>query len=124
MDVRVFAYLTTFYMRHLIVPLLALIHISMAYGQHTFQAIVQDAETKEPLVGATAMLEGTTLGGSADASGRVTITDIPSGGQVILFSFVGYQTLKDTFEFPLSSTQPVTVLLSSEGTEAEQLPAW
>jgi iron complex outermembrane receptor protein len=70
------------------------------------------------------MLEGTTLGGSADASGRVTITDIPSGGQVILFSFVGYQTLKDTFEFPLSSTQPVTVLLSSEGTEAEQLPAW
>ena len=91
-----------------------------AYTQNTFQAVIKDAHTKEPLIGATAVLEGTSTGASADLNGLVTISNIPNGKQIIVFSFVGYETHKDTFEFPLSSNQQVIIFLEG-GEEMEEV---
>lgn len=84
-----------------------------AYTQNTFQAVIKDSHTQELLIGATALVEGTTNGASADLKGLVTINNIPNGKQVIVFSYIGYETHKDTFEFPLSSNQPVAIFLES-----------
>jgi len=52
---------------------------------------VIDAETREPLVGVTVMLEGTTLGAATDADGMFVINNIPPGVYTVNVSAVGYQ---------------------------------
>ena len=91
-----------------------------AYSQNTFQAIIKDGHTEEPLIGATAILEGTENGTSADVKGLAILQNIPNGKQNIIFSFVGYETHKETFEFPLSNDQPVLMLLEG-GEEMEEV---
>lgn len=91
-----------------------------AYGQNTFQAMIKDGHTGEPLVGATALLEGTNRGATADNTGLVVLYNIPDGKQVLIFSFVGYETHRETFVFPLSQDQPSTILLEG-GEEMEEV---
>ncbi len=100
--------------------IVCLFAITKAYTQNTFQAVIKDHHTQEPLVGATAVIEGTTTGASADINGLIKINNIPNGKQVIIFSYIGYETSKDTFEFPLSTTQPITILLEG-GEEMEEV---
>lgn len=54
---------------------------------------VVDALTKEPLVGANVLIEGTFLGGSTDADGDFYIINIPVGTYTITVSYIGYQTI-------------------------------
>jgi outer membrane receptor for ferrienterochelin and colicins len=92
-------------------------NINTVFGQNTFKAVIKDSDTKETLIGATALLKGTTKGGTADLNGLVTISDIPDGQQIIEFRYIGYETLIDTFTFPLASTDPIEILLKSEAGE-------
>ena len=86
-------------------------------AQNTFKAYLKDAATREPLTGATAVVAGTTNGASADANGLLEIKNIADGRQIITFTFIGYQTLNDTFNFPFSAPQPVTLFLQSAAGE-------
>lgn len=91
-------------MKKIILPLLAIIYTSLAFGQNTFKAIVKDSLTNEVLIGATAVLKGTTNGSSADLNGKIEIKNIPNGQQTIVFSYVGYDKLELTFIFPLADS--------------------
>ena len=107
-------------MKKFILPLLAFIYTSLAFSQHTFKAIIKDNESKELLLGATAILQGTANGASADQNGYIEIKNIPHGKQTIIFSYVGYQEKRNTFLFPLIQTEPYEILLSAaEGEELE-----
>ncbi|WP_372768516.1 TonB-dependent receptor domain-containing protein [Lutibacter sp.] len=107
-------------MKKIILPLLAFIYTSLAFGQHTFKAFIKDSESKELLLGATAILQGTTNGASADQNGYIEIKNITDGKQTIIFSYVGYQEKKNTFNFPLIHTEPIEIFLSAaEGEELE-----
>lgn len=90
------------------------------FAQHSFQAIIKDADSQEPLVGATAVVEGTNIGASTDESGLVIINNIPGGSQNIVFSYVGYATHEETYIFPITIDQPVIILLE-EGEEIEEV---
>ena len=92
-------------------------NINTVFGQNTFKAVIKDSDTKETLIGATALLKGTTKGGTAGLNGLVTISDIPDGQQIVEFRYIGYETLIDTFTFPLASTDPIEILLKSEAGE-------
>lgn len=48
-------------------------------------------ETKQPLVGATILVEGTKIAATADASGRYSI-NVPDGKTKLRFAFIGYIT--------------------------------
>jgi outer membrane receptor for ferrienterochelin and colicins len=91
-----------------------------SFAQNTFQAVIKDADSETPLVGATAVVEGTNIGATTDANGLVEITNIPDGTQVIVFSYVGYSSYEQSFDFPLSFDQPVVILLE-EGEEIEEV---
>jgi hypothetical protein len=52
---------------------------------------IRDAKTGEPLAGATAMIQGTTIGTAADLSGHYVLS-IPAGGGVVEASYIGYKT--------------------------------
>ena len=109
-------------MKKFILPILAIIYTSLAFGQHTFKSIIIDSESKELLLGATAILQGTTNGASADQNGYLEIKNIPDGKQTIIFSYVGYQEKKNTYHFPLNQTEPFEILLSAaEGEELEEV---
>ncbi len=72
------------------IPLLLLLTccISSIWSQITVSGIVTEAETGNPLSGATVRVKGTTIGMLSDNDGRY-ILDIPSYGEVLTFSFVG-----------------------------------
>jgi len=109
-------------MRKFIFLLLAILYTSLSLGQNTFKAIIKDSKSKETLIGASAIIQGTTNGASADENGLLEINNIPNGKQTITFSYIGYQEKTDTFNFPLSQTEPLEILLSSrESDELEEV---
>ncbi len=55
---------------------------------------IMDSRTKEPLVGANVIIEGTFLGASTDADGDFYIINIPVGTYTLHVSYVGYQSIK------------------------------
>ena len=98
-----------------------MINVSLAYTQNTFQAIIKDYETKEIIMGATAVLKRTTNGSSSDFSGKVEINNIPPGMQIIEFRYVGYETKTDTFYFPINSLSMAEIFLKTVGEELEEI---
>ena len=106
-------------MKNIILPFLALLYTSLALGQNTFKAIIKDSESKEVLFGATAIIQGTTIGTSTDQNGFIEFKNIPDGKQTIIFSYLGYREIKETFTFPWTQTEPLVILLSAE--EVEEL---
>ena len=69
----------------------AISFIAMAQ-KGTIKGLVTDIKTKEPLVGATVMLEGTTTGTTTDFDGRYEIGKITPGTYKIRCSFISYET--------------------------------
>lgn len=104
----------------ILIILLALTGL-VSKAQNTFKAVIKDSETKETLIGATAVLQGTTSGVSADINGFIEIKDIPDGKQIIVFSYIGYDQRMDTMEFPLRQIEPTEILLSPASTKMEEV---
>lgn len=107
-------------MKNIILPLLAFLPV-FTYAQNSFKAIVKDSETKEVLVGASALLFGTKNGAIADVTGTLEIRNIPDGKQVIVLSYIGYETKSDTFVFPLKNSEPLVVFLSPDESDLEEV---
>lgn len=93
-----------------------------AHAQHTYEAIVKDAETGQPLPGVTVIVSGTSLGAVSDLYGQVQLRGIPDGKQAIRFDYLGYASRTDTAVFPFAQNKPVVVLLSpAEGQGGHEL---
>ncbi len=99
----------------------AVINITTLFSQNTFRAIIRDEESKEPLPGATAIVQGTTIGSGADTSGMIELNNIPDGRQVIIFSFIGYETQRIHLHFPVLSEEPVEIFLENAGEELDEI---
>ena len=89
------------------------------YAQNNYKAIIKDAKTHQALSGTTVKVQETDLESTSDSAGTVVIYNIPSGKQVIRFSYVGYKLRTDTLTFPLEQTSPVIVLLETAEEEEE-----
>lgn len=90
-------------------------------SQHIFKAIIKDIETNEPLTGATALIKDTQNGASADSTGKIIIKNIADGKQVIIFSYLSYETRTDTFNFPLSDSATQNIFLHSFNSELDEI---
>ncbi|OSZ78668.1 hypothetical protein CAP35_10585 [Chitinophagaceae bacterium IBVUCB1] len=84
-----------------------------AYSQHSFKAYIIDSASKEPLIGATAALQGTTNGTVADENGLIKLGNLPDGAQTIIIAQVGYKQRTYSITFPLGDTTAVTILLQA-----------
>src|SRR6056297_1845743 len=70
--------------------IVALMLISFAsFGQTKVKGVLIDASTNETLIGASVVVEGTTIGTATALDGSFSIT-VPSGEQKLIFSYVGY----------------------------------
>jgi len=103
-------------------PLLAIIFSTFTFGQNTLKVIIKDSEHKESLFGATAIVNGTLIGASADENGFIEIKNIPNGLQTIIFSYIGYQEKISVFNFPINQTVPKEIFLTAQdGEELEEV---
>ncbi|MEH6308731.1 MULTISPECIES: TonB-dependent receptor [Olivibacter] len=93
---------------------------NLCVAQHTLTTILKDAETKEPLTGATVLQIGTTKGGTTDEKGTVSLTGLSEGRHVFLFRKLGYEEQRDTLYFP-GSEDTVIVYLEATDEDLEEV---
>lgn len=75
-----------------LLTLLLLLCCSVAMSsQSVITGIVQDAESEEPLIGASVMIKGGTIGGVTDLDGKFSIEVQDVQKTVLTFSYVGYE---------------------------------
>ncbi|TRZ66649.1 TonB-dependent receptor [bacterium] len=108
-------------MKKIILLLIAAFNITTVFSQNTFKAIIKDSVSKEPLIGATAFVQSTQNGANADISGRIEIKNISNGKQIIVFSYIGYETRTDTFNFPLSNSETQIIFLENAAGELDEV---
>ncbi|TVR17954.1 MAG: TonB-dependent receptor [Balneolaceae bacterium] len=61
------------------------------FAQHQVSGTITEEGTGEPLMGVNIVIEGTTIGTSSNVDGEYQL-NIPSDDQVLVFSFIGYET--------------------------------
>ena len=72
-----------------------------AQDRGTVKGILSDKEMNgEPLPFANIVVKGTTIGVTTDLDGKYTLS-VPTGNQILVFSFVGYQTLEKPINIEL-----------------------
>ncbi|MEE4197980.1 MAG: TonB-dependent receptor [Bacteroidales bacterium] len=70
--------------------IVALMFLSFAsFSQTKVKGVLIDASTNEPLIGASVVVDGTTIGTATALDGSFSIS-VPSGEQKLIFSYVGY----------------------------------
>jgi len=91
-----------------------------AQCQTIIQFKIVDKSNNEALVGATAYVDENT-GGIADINGLVVFNDITATSLTVKFSFVGFESQTRSFQFPLNSTEPITIYLEFSEEEMEEI---
>ncbi|MDR1557408.1 MAG: TonB-dependent receptor [Tannerellaceae bacterium] len=100
---------------------IALIVCHCAFAQNTLRATIKDAESKETLTGATAVIEGTTNGAVSNADGLLIIRNIPDRKHKIVFLYIGYEKQEKEFRFPPADNQPIEIYLKADESELEEI---
>ncbi len=77
---------------------------------------VTSSEDKQPLIGATIKVKGTSVGVITDANGNYSL-DVPANQQTLVFSFVGYKTL----ELDIAGKKVVDATLESSSVGLEEV---
>lgn len=90
-------------------------------AQNKFEVIIKDSSTNEVLIGVKAFIKGTNNGGISDPNGRIVITDIPNGEQIIVISLMEYEKKELRFEFPLKMELPLVIFLSNKEQEIQEV---
>ncbi|MBL7995722.1 TonB-dependent receptor [bacterium] len=97
------------------------VNFSSLLSQNTFTAIVKDKETKEVLVGVNVILENSNRGGTTNLEGIVVINDIPVGSKTFRYTYMGYETCRDTVGFPIEKGRIFVVLMEPRSHEGEEI---
>ncbi|MBN1997673.1 TonB-dependent receptor, partial [candidate division KSB1 bacterium] len=83
---------------------------------------VIDKESREPMVGANVMIEGTNYGAAADPNGDFFIINIPPGRYNVIVSMIGYSRTKmQNILVSVNSTTNLNFELSMETLEGQEI---
>ncbi|HOL29301.1 MAG TPA: carboxypeptidase-like regulatory domain-containing protein, partial [Paludibacteraceae bacterium] len=96
--------------------ILATFFSSLLFAQSAIEGKVLDKKTKEPLVGASILIEGTSRGTTTDIDGNFKISELDPGKYKLIVSYVSYKKL----EFDEIKIQKnIPTILNIEMEEAE-----
>ena len=109
--------------RYLATLFLLFISSAVLYAQYgKITGIVTDRESKEPLIGASIVLEGTALGSATDIDGRFVIVNVPAGKYNIKANYIGYQYALITGVTVLDQlTREINIQLSSTSVQVQSV---
>ena len=85
--------------------------ITLAMAQSRISGIDQ-----EPIIGASVLLKGTSVGSITDIDGRFQISNVPENAKTIVVSFVGMKTQ----EIPISD-QEMKILLQNDSKQIDEV---
>lgn len=106
-----------------LIALLFVVHgLLVAEGTGKIKGRLTNKENKEPLIGASVSVEGTTIGAVSDVDGNYVIVNVPTGTHAIKAAYVGYQTV--TVQNVIVNTNLTTEInftLSSEALELKPI---
>jgi outer membrane receptor for ferrienterochelin and colicins len=109
-------------MRYYTLALIAMCISQMAYAQNSLVVSVTDSKTKEPVIGATTLVTGTSIGNASNEQGIITLGNIPDGKQIILTRYIGYEDRTDTLSFPRGTNDTLRIALEpGEDEELEEV---
>ena len=85
-----------------------------------FEGVVFDASTKEPLIGVTVYVKGTTNGDATDLDGRFEISNLKDGPYTIIVSYISYATQE--IQVQLSDNTPeLQIGLESDNQQLDEV---
>lgn len=108
-------------MKQLFIVMGAILLSINAYAQNKITFIIKDGGSHEELIGASAILVGTTSGISSDVDGIATINNVPNGNQKFTFSYMGYETESKSFVFPLTNNEPIIIYMEEDATSLSEV---
>ena len=75
--------------------------------------IVIDEKTEDPLIGANIVIKDSNIGSASDEEGNFALFSVPSGEQIIMVSYIGYETIEKKIRvLPGGKKLAVTIKLS------------
>ena len=77
------------------------------WSQNSLVGKIIDKADNQPLIGATLLFDGTTIGASTDFDGNFSIENVPNGVYNATISYVGYKSIKERIN--LSGGQKLTL---------------
>ena len=100
--------------RNLLLTMMVMVIFTAAtFAQGVVRGVVQDVNTDETLIGATVVIEGTTIGVTTNLDGSFLLI-VPAGEHKLAVSFIGYETQKIDVSVKDGSTYNVgTILIKS-----------
>ncbi|MFC5271875.1 TonB-dependent receptor [Adhaeribacter terreus] len=85
---------------------------------YTLSGTLRDASTKEPLIGATAMIAALNKGATTDLQGNYAFS-VPAGSYTIQFSYLGYQTI--TREITVDKDLKLNIALPTSESQLQEV---
>ena len=85
------------FLRKTFLTLVAMLLAIPAFAQNIDVSGTVVDKDGEPLIGATVMLAGTSVGTATDLDGNYTLKNVPSKGKII-FSYIGYNSLEEQID--------------------------
>lgn len=98
-------------MRYVILFLTFLLIGQVALAQTTFKVTIKNEESKQPVAGATVTVKGTDITATTDAGGKVELTNIPDGEQIVEVFSPGYEAKELKLTFPLAGQSDQVILI-------------
>lgn len=95
----------------------------MAFAQTgTIRGSIKDTKTKDALIGATVLVEGTQIGAAADVDGNFSLANVPTGSHKIIISFVSYKTKEiPAVRVESGNTTVIDTEMDEEGTALQEV---
>lgn len=72
------------------------------------------SDENEPLPGASIFIKNTTIGSVTNLNGLATINNFSNGKQTFVISFIGFESVEKTLDFPTKQTQIIVELHEDE----------
>ncbi|WP_169719497.1 carboxypeptidase-like regulatory domain-containing protein [Olivibacter sitiensis] len=93
----------------------------LAQERNTLSGKVVDAETEEPLVGASIFVNNTTYGASSNGEGSFSLRNLPKGRHEIVVSLLGYQTLAFVVDIGDAPVAPRRIKMSVRSLQLKEV---
>ena len=91
------------------------IGIGLMNAQKKVAGVVISSEDNEPIVGASILVKGTTVGTITDMDGKFSITNVPNTAQTLVVSYIGMKTQEVTIKSSLK------IMLSSDAKQMDEV---
>ncbi len=109
-------------MKNLLLPLLLLLTASCLAQSYTISGYIEDADSKERLIGVNIYLSGTSYGTSTNTFGFYSLS-VPAGEYELIASYVGYSSERMTIEVNKNINLDLSISISNETLDEVEITA-